>query len=192
MPTGAEERTDEQRWSVGELAGELGVTPRTLRFYEAKGLITPARAGANRVYGPRDRAQMRLILRGRRFGMTLAECREIVDMYDGAASSEQRQLTTLLARLDEVGRGSRAAARGPGPHAGRGHRRGRAVPLTAGAAAPRRLVAAPRRLAMAPLPAGCFHPACGQWRPRQAGTAAPAPAPATGASEAARRPARRS
>ena len=45
---------------------------------------------------------MRLILRGRRFGMTIAECREIVDMYDGAASSEQRQLRTLLGRLDEI------------------------------------------------------------------------------------------
>jgi DNA-binding transcriptional MerR regulator len=45
---------------------------------------------------------LRLILRGRRFGMTLAECREIVDMYDGAASSERQQLTTLLGRLDEV------------------------------------------------------------------------------------------
>jgi DNA-binding transcriptional MerR regulator len=46
---------------------------------------------------------LRLILRGRRFGMTLAECREIVDMYDGAASSERQQLTTLLGRLDDIG-----------------------------------------------------------------------------------------
>ena len=48
------------------------------------------------------RARLRLVLRGRRFGMTLAECREIVDMYDGATSSERRQLTALLARLDDV------------------------------------------------------------------------------------------
>ncbi len=89
-------------WTVGELAAELGVTTRTLRHYEAEGLITPARAGANRVYDDRDRTRLRLILRGRRFGMTLGECREIVDMYDGATSSERRQLTTLLGRLDEI------------------------------------------------------------------------------------------
>jgi DNA-binding transcriptional MerR regulator len=89
-------------WTVGELAADLGVTTRTLRHYEAEGLLTPRRVGQNRVYGARDRARLRLILRGRRFGMTLAECREIVDMYDGAASSERQQLTTLLARLDEI------------------------------------------------------------------------------------------
>ncbi|MGI8677889.1 MAG: MerR family transcriptional regulator [Jatrophihabitans sp.] len=92
----------ERRWTVGELADELGVTTRTLRHYEAEGLISPRRNGANRVYEPRDRARLRLILRGRRFGMSLAECREIVDMYDGARSSEQRQLTALLGRLDEI------------------------------------------------------------------------------------------
>jgi DNA-binding transcriptional MerR regulator len=95
--------TEERTWTVGELAEDLGITTRTLRHYEAEGLIAPARSGHNRLYTARDRARMRLILRGRRFGMTLAECREIVDMYDGAESSEKRQLTTLLARLDEVG-----------------------------------------------------------------------------------------
>ena len=54
------------------------------------------------MYDQRDRARLRLILRGRRFGMTLDECREIVDMYDGAATSERRQLETLLSRLDEI------------------------------------------------------------------------------------------
>jgi DNA-binding transcriptional MerR regulator len=93
---------DHRSWTVGELADELGVTTRTLRHYEAEGLLSPRRSGGNRVYSARDRARLRLILRGRRFGMTLAECREIVDMYDGAASSERQQLTTLLARLDEI------------------------------------------------------------------------------------------
>ena len=95
-------KAKDRTWTVGELAEDLGVTTRTLRFYESEGLITPGRARGNRVYGPRDHARMRLILRGRRLGMTLAECREIVDMYDGAESSELRQLTTLLARLDEI------------------------------------------------------------------------------------------
>jgi DNA-binding transcriptional MerR regulator len=97
-PTGPTERT----WTVGELADELGITTRTLRFYEAEGLVTPARSGSARIYDHRDRARIRLILRGKRFGMSLAEIREIVDMYDGAASSERRQLETLLARLDEI------------------------------------------------------------------------------------------
>ncbi|GAB2482435.1 MerR family transcriptional regulator [Jatrophihabitans fulvus] len=94
---------DERTWTVGELAADLGVTTRTLRHYEAEGLLAPRREGTNRVYDDRDRTRLKLILRGRRFGMTLAECREIVDMYDGAATSERRQLTTLLARLDEIG-----------------------------------------------------------------------------------------
>jgi DNA-binding transcriptional MerR regulator len=100
--TAAPKAAGQRTWTVGELAADLGVTTRTLRHYEAEGLLTPQRVGQNRVYGARDRARVRLILRGRRFGMSLAECREIVDMYDGAASSEQRQLTTLLGRLDEI------------------------------------------------------------------------------------------
>ena len=85
-----------------------GVTTRTLRFYEAEGLVSPQRIGTNRVYSQRDRARLRLILRGRRFGMSSAECREIVDMYDGAASSERRQLEMLLGRLDEIAADLRA------------------------------------------------------------------------------------
>ena len=93
---------EEQVWSVGGLTAELGITTRTLRFYETEGLITPERRGSYRIYRPRDHARMRLILRGKRFGMSLAEIREIVDMYDGAASSERRQLETLLTRLVEI------------------------------------------------------------------------------------------
>ena len=107
--TSATEAT--RSWTVGELADELGITTRTLRFYEAEGLIAPARAGSARVYDHRDRARLRLILRGKRFGMSLAEIREIVGMYDGAASSERRQLETLLARLGEIGEDLRARQR---------------------------------------------------------------------------------
>ena len=95
-------------WTVRELADDLGVTTRTLRFYEAEGLLRPERVGTNRVYSQGDRARLRLILRGRRFGMSVAECREIVTMYDGAASSEQRQLEVLLGRLGEVSADLRA------------------------------------------------------------------------------------
>ena len=99
MRTQAEERT----WSVRELADEFGVTTRTLRFYEAEGLITPLRAGTARIYSARERTRLRLILRGRRFGMALPEIREIVDMYDDAATGEHTQLSTLLARLGDIG-----------------------------------------------------------------------------------------
>jgi DNA-binding transcriptional MerR regulator len=96
----AEAKADSERlWTVGELAEELGVTTRTLRFYEAEGLISPRRQGAARVYSVRDRTRLRLILRGKRLGMSLAEIAEIIDIYDGAASSERRQLRTLLDRL---------------------------------------------------------------------------------------------
>ncbi len=102
MSAATEAESDERRWTVRELADELGVTTRTLRFYEAEGLISPERVGTARIYHPRDRARLRLILRGRRFGMTLTECAELIDMYDGAASSERLQLQTLLARIDTL------------------------------------------------------------------------------------------
>lgn len=95
-------------WTVGELAEELGVTTRTLRFYEAEGLIAPARAGGARIYDARDHTRLKLILRGKRFGMSLAEIRDIVEMYDGAASSERRQLVALLGRLDHISQDLRA------------------------------------------------------------------------------------
>jgi DNA-binding transcriptional MerR regulator len=111
MTSATEASAADRTWTVGELADELGITTRTLRFYEAEGLIAPARTGSARVYDHRDRARLRLILRGKRFGMSLSEIREIVDMYDGAASSERRQLETLLARLGEIGEDLRARER---------------------------------------------------------------------------------
>ena len=101
-------QTEAKTWTVGELADELGVTTRTLRFYEAEGLVAPARSGSARVYDHRDRARLRLILRGKRFGMSLSEIREIVGMYDGAASSERKQLEILLDRLGEIAADLRA------------------------------------------------------------------------------------
>jgi len=94
--------TGSPTWTVRELADQLGVSTRTLRFYEAEGLIAPERRGTARIYHPRERARLKLILRGRRFGMTLAEIREIIDIYDGAATSERRQLELLLGRLEQI------------------------------------------------------------------------------------------
>ena len=100
--TAKPEMPDDRSWTIGELSTELQVTTRTLRFYEDQGLIAPVRRGATRIYRPRDRARLKLILRGKRFGMSLDEIGEIVGMYDGAALSERRQLTTLLGRLAEI------------------------------------------------------------------------------------------
>ena len=69
-------------YSVSQLARQLGVTARTIRFYEDKNLITPQRAGTTRVYTHRDRARLVLILRGKRLGFSLREIKEFLDLYD--------------------------------------------------------------------------------------------------------------
>ena len=91
-----------ETYSVGQLAEELGVTTRTLRFWEEAGIVSPARtSGSMRVYDARDRARLVLALRGKRFGMSLAEIREIVDMYD-AEPGEAGQIRRLLESLAPV------------------------------------------------------------------------------------------
>jgi DNA-binding transcriptional MerR regulator len=69
-------------YTIRELTKEFGVTARTLRHYEDEGLIAPARRGQARIYNNRDHARVTLILRGRRVGFSLAEIREILDLYD--------------------------------------------------------------------------------------------------------------
>ena len=87
-------------WSISELAREFDVSTRTIRFYEEKGFIQPRRDGQRRIYSASDRTRIRLILRGKRIGMSLAECMEIIDMYNPGDSSDA-QLTSLLARVRE-------------------------------------------------------------------------------------------
>ncbi len=87
-----------ETYGIAELAREFGVTARTIRHYEDEGLIAPLRDGQRRVYRPRDRTRLRLILRGRRLGFALAEVREIVNLYD-AAPGEAGQLELLLAKI---------------------------------------------------------------------------------------------
>jgi DNA-binding transcriptional MerR regulator len=83
-----------QLYSIGDLAAEFGISTRTIRFYEAKGLIGPERAGANRVFTRRDRARLILILRGKRLGFTLNAIAQYLDMYD--ADPDQKAQTQLL------------------------------------------------------------------------------------------------
>ena len=81
MDEGVAITAGERLLTVTELAKELGLTPRAIRFYEDKGLIDPARVGATRVYSPRERARMLLILRGKRLGFSLAEIKKFLDLY---------------------------------------------------------------------------------------------------------------
>lgn len=85
-------------WTVGELARDLGVTPRTVRFYEDRGLLSPRRAGTTRVYARRDRARLILILRGKQLGFTLRDIREFLDLYD-ADPAHAEQLRLLLGKV---------------------------------------------------------------------------------------------
>ena len=90
----------EPTYSISDLAREFGVTTRTIRFYEEKGLISPLREGQKRIYTPADRVRIKLILRGKRIGMTLEESGEVINMYDPANNNAQ-QLRSLLHKVDE-------------------------------------------------------------------------------------------
>jgi DNA-binding transcriptional MerR regulator len=99
-------RPDHDRlYTITELAEELGVTPRAIRFYESKGLLAPQRAGANRVYSYRDRARLLIILRGKRLGFSLALIQEYLGLYD-ADPTRKGQLVHLLRnarrRIDDM------------------------------------------------------------------------------------------
>jgi len=74
--------TERAEFSISELAREFDVTPRAIRFYEDQGLLAPRRDGQRRIYTPRDRTRLKLTLRGKRLGLTLAEIRELIDMYE--------------------------------------------------------------------------------------------------------------
>ncbi len=85
-------------FSITELSQEFEVTPRAIRFYEDKGLLEPERRGQTRVYHQRDRTRLKLTLRGKRLGLSLAEVKRLVDMYESPSDSRP-QLEAFLAML---------------------------------------------------------------------------------------------
>ena len=106
-------------FTISELAREFDLTTRAIRFYEDCGLLQPQRSGRNRVYSARDRTRLKLTLRGKRLGLTLAEVKELVDMYESPRDTQaqlkkfllvlavhraqlEQQMADLHATLDEV------------------------------------------------------------------------------------------
>jgi len=92
--------SEHSEYAIGDLAREFAVTTRTIRFYEDEGLLAPERRGQARIYHARDRVRLRLILRGKRLGFSLAEIREILDMYE-SEPGEAGQLRHLIDRIAE-------------------------------------------------------------------------------------------
>nr|WP_218821969.1 MerR family DNA-binding transcriptional regulator [Haematobacter genomosp. 1] len=93
--------------TIGEMCAAFDVTPRTLRFYESKELLSPIREGQTRWFTRRDRGRLKLILRGKRFGFSLEEMRQLLDLYDrdGSQLTQLRRTRDVAARrLDDLER----------------------------------------------------------------------------------------
>ncbi len=97
----------ERYMRIGEVAEELGVTLRALRFYEDKGLVAPKRVGTTRLYGRRDFSRLKLIMLGRRVGFSLREVKQMMDLYDPEGSNYRQMKVAMekgtrqLARLEK-------------------------------------------------------------------------------------------
>ena len=87
-------------YSISDLARELDITPRAIRFYEEQGMLSPERRGLERIYSARDKVSLKLILRGKRIGFSLAECKELIELYD-PASGNRKQLETFMDKIAE-------------------------------------------------------------------------------------------
>ena len=96
----ASRESEQESWTIAQVADEFGITHRTVRHYEDLGLLSPERRGLNRVYHRRDRTRLNLILRGKRLGFPLEEIRTIIDLYD-APRGRASQLEYVLGQIDE-------------------------------------------------------------------------------------------
>lgn len=97
--------TGDYQLTISQMCEEFGVTPRTLRFYEARGLLSPERQGRNRLYSRRERGRLKLILRGRHFGFSLDEISDLLDLYEPGGENVD-QLRKIVAsgreRLEQM------------------------------------------------------------------------------------------
>ncbi len=91
----------EPTFTIGELSNEFDITPRSIRFYEDKDLLHPKREGQKRIYHKQDRVRLKLILRGKRLGLALDEIRQVIDLYDPAATNNDQQLLVLLNKIQQ-------------------------------------------------------------------------------------------
>jgi len=82
-------------FTIGELAQEFDTTTRAIRFYEDQGLISPARKGQKRIYSPADRITIKLIMRGKRLGFSLAESKELIDLYNAEGDNRTQHVRVL-------------------------------------------------------------------------------------------------
>ena len=87
-------------YSISDLASEFGITTRTIRFYEEKGYLSPKREGTRRIYSAPDRTSLRLIIRGKRLGLTLDETADLIKMY-GSPRNNRKQLKSFIVRISE-------------------------------------------------------------------------------------------
>lgn len=92
-------RLQKRTYTISELASEFDVTTRSIRFYEDQGLLKPERKGQSRIYSSKDRVRLKLILRGKRLGFSLAESRELFELWDETESGSERQLLKMLETL---------------------------------------------------------------------------------------------
>lgn len=92
---------DKKTYSISELASEFDVTTRSIRFYEDQLLLAPARRGQTRIYSSQDRVRLKLILRGKRLGFSLAETRELFELWDETTTGSEKQLNLLLVKIAE-------------------------------------------------------------------------------------------
>ena len=86
-------------FTISQLSKEFAITTRSIRFYEDQGLLTPERDGQKRIYTSHDRTWLKLILRGKRLGLTLAEISQILDLYDSSAANNDQQLLALIEKI---------------------------------------------------------------------------------------------
>ena len=89
-----------QTYSISDLARELDITTRAIRFYEEQDMLCPERRGLERVYCAKDKVTLKLILRGKRIGFSLAECKELIELYD-PSHGNQKQLETFMQKIAE-------------------------------------------------------------------------------------------